>query len=107
MHAQGNENYTGIAARDVASALKVLSNASRGVAAGFNNQPEAQEAVLMSARTVMENSLSLILEAKQSLADPTSPENRNNLARVSSAAQTCVHFFFIVLSYGCLCCISD
>eukprot|EP00117_Sycon_ciliatum_P001215 scpid5059/ scgid6971/ Talin-1 len=82
---QGNENYTGIAARDVANALKVLNNASRGVAAGFNKQPEAQEAVLKSARTVMENSLSLVLQAKQSLADPTSPENRNNLARAAKA----------------------
>ena len=85
LYLQGNENYTGIAARDVANALKVLATASRGVAAGFGDQqPQAQEAVLQAAKTVMENSLNLVLQAKKSLADPTAPESRNNLARVSS-----------------------
>ena len=33
----GNENYTGIAARDTANALAVLAHAVRGVAAGTKN----------------------------------------------------------------------
>eukprot|EP00731_Ephydatia_muelleri_P016952 Em0010g50a len=35
---QGNENYTGMAARDTASALRILGNAVRGVAAGTKNR---------------------------------------------------------------------
>ena len=35
---QGNDNYTGLAARDTASALKDLTRAVRGVAATTNNR---------------------------------------------------------------------
>lgn len=50
---QGNENYTGIAARDTASALKVLAGAVRGVAAGTKNQ-QTQAYILTTAQQVLQ-----------------------------------------------------
>lgn len=47
----GNDNYTGIAARDTANALRVLAGAVRGVAAGTKN-PKTQEYILTTAQTV-------------------------------------------------------
>ena len=47
----GNDNYTGIAARDTANALKVLAGAVRGVAAGTKD-PRTQEYILTTAQTV-------------------------------------------------------
>ena len=47
----GNENYTGIAARDTANALRVLAGAVRGVAAGTKNQ-QTQEYILSTAQQV-------------------------------------------------------
>ena len=47
----GNENYTGIAARDTANALTVLANSVRGVAAGTKNA-QTQEYILSTAQQV-------------------------------------------------------
>lgn len=47
----GNENYTGIAARDTANALAVLSHAVRGVAAGTKNT-QTQTYILSTAQQV-------------------------------------------------------
>ena len=47
----GNENYTGIAARDTANALAVLAHAVRGVAAGTNNT-QTQGYILSTAQQV-------------------------------------------------------
>ncbi|XP_053998838.1 talin-1 isoform X2 [Hylaeus anthracinus] len=63
---QGNENYTGSAARETASALKDLTYAVRGVAA-TSNQPEMQKKVLMTADDVILKSLRLVKEAKRAL----------------------------------------
>ena len=49
----GNENYTGIAARDTANALRVLAHAVRGVAAGTKNT-QTQEYILSTAQQVRE-----------------------------------------------------
>ena len=48
---QGNENYTGIASRDTANALRVLAHAVRGVAAGTKNT-QTQEYILSTAQQV-------------------------------------------------------
>ena len=48
---QGNENYTGIAARDTASALRVLAGAARGMAADTKNR-ETQDYILSKAQQV-------------------------------------------------------
>ncbi|KAL0113705.1 hypothetical protein PUN28_012676 [Cardiocondyla obscurior] len=79
---QGNENYTGSAARETASALKDLTYAVRGVAA-TSNQPETQKKVLMTADDVILRSLRLVREARRVLKNPDDPENEANLAAVA------------------------
>lgn len=79
---QGNENYTGSAARETASALKDLTYAVRGVAA-TSNQPETQKKVLMTADDVILRSLRLVKEARHVLKNPDDPENEANLAAVA------------------------
>ncbi|KZC14531.1 Talin-1 [Dufourea novaeangliae] len=79
---QGNENYTGSAARETASALKDLTYAVRGVAA-TSNQPETQKRVLMTADDVILKSLRLVKEARRALKSPDNPDNEANLAAVA------------------------
>ncbi|XP_076765357.1 talin_middle and talin-RS domain-containing protein rhea isoform X2 [Xylocopa sonorina] len=90
---QGNENYTGSAARETASALKDLTYAVRGVAA-TSTQPETQKKVLMTADDVILKSLRLVKEARRALKNPDNPENEANLAvvakDVSNSLNKCV-----------------
>uniref|UniRef100_A0A8C6QEB1 Talin 2 n=1 Tax=Nannospalax galili TaxID=1026970 RepID=A0A8C6QEB1_NANGA len=79
--AQGNEHYTGVAARETAQALKTLAQAARGVAASTSD-PMAAHAMLDSARDVMEGSAMLIQEAKQALIAPGDAESQQRLAQV-------------------------
>ncbi|KAM3848637.1 talin-1 isoform 2-T3 [Vipera latastei] len=81
---QGNENYTGIAARDVAQALRSLSQAARGVAAGTED-PQAQAATLDCAGDVMDKASSLIREARKAVAKPGDAESQQRLAQVAKA----------------------
>ena len=62
----GNDNYTGIAARDTANSLRVLAGAVRGVAAGTKN-PRTQEYILTTAQTVSSTTTTLA----SSLRDPS------------------------------------
>ncbi|XP_059205203.1 talin-2a [Centropristis striata] len=82
--AQGNEHYTGIAARETAQALRTLAQAARGVAASTTD-PKAAAAMLDSARDVMEGSALLIHEAKQALISPGDSESQQRLAQVAKA----------------------
>uniref|UniRef100_A0A8C3EVA2 Talin 2 n=1 Tax=Corvus moneduloides TaxID=1196302 RepID=A0A8C3EVA2_CORMO len=82
--AQGNEHYTGVAARETAQALKTLAQAARGVAASTTD-PVAAHAMLDSARDVMEGSAMLIQEAKQALAAPGDADSQQRLAQVAKA----------------------
>ncbi|XP_036124592.1 talin-2 [Molossus molossus] len=82
--AQGNEHYTGVAARETAQALKTLAQAARGVAASASD-PAAAHAMLDSARDVMEGSAVLIQEAKQALVAPGDAESQQRLAQVAKA----------------------
>uniref|UniRef100_A0A3P8VSG0 Talin 2a n=1 Tax=Cynoglossus semilaevis TaxID=244447 RepID=A0A3P8VSG0_CYNSE len=82
--AQGNEHYTGIAARETAQALKTLAQAARGVAASTTD-PKAAAAMLDSARDVMEGSALLIHEAKEALGSPGDAESQQRLAQVAKA----------------------
>ncbi|XP_053145754.1 talin-1 isoform X2 [Hemicordylus capensis] len=82
--AQGNENYTGIAARDVAHALRSLSQAARGVAAN-TEEPLVQAAMLECAGDVMDKAGNLIEEARRAVAKPGDPENQQRLAQVAKA----------------------
>ncbi|KAM9826052.1 talin-2 [Syngnathus typhle] len=82
--AQGNDHYTGIAARETAQALKTLAQAARGVAASTTD-PKAAAAMLDSARDVMEGSALLIHEAKEALICPGDAESQQRLAQVAKA----------------------
>uniref|UniRef100_A0A8C3P081 Talin 1 n=1 Tax=Cyanoderma ruficeps TaxID=181631 RepID=A0A8C3P081_9PASS len=82
--AQGNENYTGIAAREVAQALRSLSQAARGVAANTSD-PQAQSAMLDCASDVMDKANNLIEEARKAVAKPSDPESQQRLAQVAKA----------------------
>ncbi|XP_069046811.1 talin-2 isoform X1 [Lepisosteus oculatus] len=82
--AQGNEHYTGVAARETAQALKTLAQAARGVAASTVD-PQAAAAMLDSARDVMEGSAMLIHEAKQALVSQGDAESQQRLAQVAKA----------------------
>ncbi|XP_032887603.1 talin-1 isoform X2 [Amblyraja radiata] len=81
---QGNENYTGLASREVAQALKALGSAARGVAANTTD-PQAQNAMLECAGDVMDKSSNLIEEARKAMAKPGDPENQQRLAQVAKA----------------------
>ncbi|KAG9353779.1 hypothetical protein JZ751_011902 [Albula glossodonta] len=81
---QGNENYTGMAARDVAQALRSLASASRGVAANTTD-PQACNAMLDCAADVMDKSANLIEETKRAIAKPGDPDSQQRLAQVAKA----------------------
>ena len=78
---QGNEDYTGMAARDTANALRTLVGAARGVAANLPDL-QAQLHLLDKCRDVMDKSINLMQEAKLAVEDPDNPENRQRLAQV-------------------------
>uniref|UniRef100_A0A3Q2XZG9 Talin 2 n=1 Tax=Hippocampus comes TaxID=109280 RepID=A0A3Q2XZG9_HIPCM len=82
--AQGNEHYTGVAARETAQALRTLAQAARGVAAS-TKEPQAAAAMLDSAHCVMEGSSMLIHEAHQALVHPGDAESQQRLAQVAKA----------------------
>ncbi|XP_074533130.1 talin-2 isoform X1 [Halichoeres trimaculatus] len=82
--AQGNEHYTGVAARETAQALRTLAQAARGVAAS-TKEPQAAAAMLDSAQNVMEGSAMLIHEAHQALVHPGDAESQQRLAQVAKA----------------------
>uniref|UniRef100_A0A3P9ACI2 Talin 2a n=1 Tax=Esox lucius TaxID=8010 RepID=A0A3P9ACI2_ESOLU len=82
--AQGNEHYTGVAARETAQALRTLAQAARGVAA-TTKEPQSAVAMLDSAQYVMEGSAMLIHEAHQALISPGDAESQQKLAQVAKA----------------------
>ncbi|XP_076118810.1 talin-2 [Alosa pseudoharengus] len=82
--AQGNEHYTGVAARETAQALKTLAQAARGVAA-CSVEPQSAAAMLDSAGHVMEGSAMLINEAHEALISPGDAESQQRLAQVAKA----------------------
>ncbi|XP_072920368.1 talin-1 isoform X2 [Hemitrygon akajei] len=87
---QGNENYTGLASREVAQALKALGSAARGVAANTTD-PQAQSAMLECAGDVMDKSSNLIEEARKAMAKPGDPENQQRLAQVAKAVSNALN----------------
>lgn len=90
---QGNESYTGSAARETATSLKEMTSAVRGVAA-TTVQPETQKKVLFTAEEVIIRSAKLVKEAKFALQNPDGPNNHANLQavakEVSYALDKCV-----------------
>eukprot|EP01137_Pigoraptor_chileana_P018402 Opistho-2@77812 len=86
---QGNENYTGVAARDTSAALKILANAVRGVAA-TSKEKDVQDQILQAAQVVMDESARLIGEAKSAIGtgsnDPNKMQRLTNVAKAVSGA---------------------
>ncbi|XP_042904301.1 talin-2 isoform X1 [Parasteatoda tepidariorum] len=91
---QGNENYTGIAARDTGSALKILTKAVRGVAATTNDK-DVQLKIIDNARDVMDKSTLLIHESQRAMNNPSNPDIQQRLTQVaksvSNALNNCVN----------------
>ncbi|KAK3096284.1 hypothetical protein FSP39_025308 [Pinctada imbricata] len=81
---QGNDNYVGIAARDTANALKVLTEATRGVAATTADK-NIQNLIIDSAKDVIDKSQRLLEETKRAMNDPDNPENQQRLNQVAKA----------------------
>ena len=81
---QGNENYTGIASRDTANLLRVLTSAIRGVAS-FTKNSQTQEYIIVTGQKVMEQSVALISEAKQAVQDQAAPNKQLRLAQAAKA----------------------
>uniref|UniRef100_A0A8C4WBM8 FERM domain-containing protein n=1 Tax=Gopherus evgoodei TaxID=1825980 RepID=A0A8C4WBM8_9SAUR len=74
----------GIAARDVAQALRSLSQAARGVAANTSD-PQVQSAMLECAGDVMDKAGNLIEEARKGVGKPGDLESQQRLAQVAKA----------------------
>lgn len=91
---QGNESYTGTAARDTASALQQLVEAVRGVAATSGDGPTAARLV-EPARQVLDRSCQLLEEARQAVLRPDEPDKQQRLAHVaksvSAALNACIN----------------
>lgn len=92
---QGNESYTGVAARDTASALRVLTAAARGVAATADDRA-LQMNLIKATQDVVSESAKLINEAKNAMNNPGDANNQPRLAQaakeVSQALNNCVNF---------------
>lgn len=76
----------GMAARDVAQALKSLASAARGVAATTEDRA-ARNAMLDCAGDVMDKSANLIEETKRAMAKPGDAESQQRLAQVRLTPQ--------------------
>uniref|UniRef100_A0A8C4Y2C7 FERM domain-containing protein n=1 Tax=Gopherus evgoodei TaxID=1825980 RepID=A0A8C4Y2C7_9SAUR len=76
--------WPGIAARDVAQALRSLSQAARGVAANTSD-PQVQSAMLECAGDVMDKAGNLIEEARKGVGKPGDLESQQRLAQVAKA----------------------
>ena len=80
---QGNEPYTGVAAKDTAAALGVLGQAVRGVAATSSDR-DLQDQSLDQVNEVLDKSEKLILASKACLADPQNPAHQQQLTQVAT-----------------------
>ena len=81
---QDNANYTGLAARDTAHALKVFTQGIRGVVTSPQTSRPLKEKLLNCAYDVMVKSGELINEAKNAINHPHDPDNKARLAQVRS-----------------------
>ncbi len=80
--AQGNDNYTGSAARETAGALQILMQSVRGVVATTEDR-QLQTTLIESTHEVIDASAKLIEEAKKAVQNPNNPANQARLAQVS------------------------
>jgi len=90
----------GMAARDVAQALRSLASAARGVAATTADRA-ARNALLDCAADVMDKSGNLIEETKRAIAKPGDAENQQRLVQVR--AGNLRHTPCLTVSLNCVC----
>ena len=83
-------------ANEVANTLVVLTRCSRGVAAGMTGQTAAQEAIMLSAKTVLDCALDLFHEAKVTVGLRPG-ESMSSLSKVSHC-----DFFLHFQIFACL-----
>jgi len=90
---QGDEKYTGMAARSTAGALQDFTDAVRGVAATSDEQ-EMQHKIIDGAKDVVQQAINMVEEARVAVANPQDPANQQRLAQVardvSQALNKCV-----------------
>ena len=84
---QGNENYTGVAARDTAAALAALTASVRGVAATSNDR-DVQNQVLANTASLLVDSEALIAAAQACVDDPNNTAKQQRLLDLASAVNT-------------------
>ncbi|KAL5020158.1 hypothetical protein ScPMuIL_003050 [Solemya velum] len=87
---QGNENYVGIAARDTANSLTVLTRSVRGVAATTEDR-QIQIVIIDCAHDVLDKSTRLLEEAKNTVNEPSNPENQQRLTQVAKAVSNALN----------------
>ncbi|GFY18724.1 talin-2 [Trichonephila clavipes] len=87
---RGNENYTGIAARDTGSALKILTKAVRGVAATSSDR-DVQVKIIDNARDVLDKSTLLIQESQRAMNNPSNPDIQQRLTQVAKSVSTALN----------------
>lgn len=90
--AQGNEVYTGIAAKETFNSLRSFTNSIRAIAACSTNNPQYQEKLIESARVVLEKSISLVNESKLALMRPQ--EQTQNQQRLTQIARSIAHSLY-------------
>ncbi|XP_050033509.1 talin-2 isoform X1 [Dermacentor andersoni] len=92
---QGNESYTGTAARDTASALQQLVESVRGVVATSGEGGAQATRLVEPARQVLDRSCQLLEEARQAVLRPDEPDKQQRLAHVaksvSAALNACIN----------------
>ncbi|CAF0840452.1 unnamed protein product [Didymodactylos carnosus] len=88
--AQGDENCTGICARDAVNTLKTLTNSIRGIAASSSDY-RMQETIINSSREVLEKSTKLVKEAKKAVHSPQDTEIQTKLAEIAKEVQSALN----------------
>ena len=92
--AQGDEKYTGMAARSTAVALQDFTDAVRGVAA-TSDQPDQQHTIINSAKDVVSQAITMVEEARSASTNPQDVSHQQRLTQVardvSQALSKCVN----------------
>lgn len=81
--AHGNEVYTGIASKETLGALMDFANTIRAIVACSSNNRVYQEKLIDSARLVLQQSVTLVHEARQAFSQPSEASQR--LAQIAGS----------------------
>ena len=81
---QGNENSSGIAAKDTAKALQLMAEAVADLAS-FIKYPETQLYIIVAAQNLTEKCATLVSEAKLAIRETKSFEKQQRVDKAASA----------------------